>query len=523
MTTKRGVGFAAILAALSGACSDDGVEPTGAGGAGGAPTGSGGGQTSSGTGGAPNCLGTETDDPQLAAALEVLREEMVAAGVPGGAIAIVKDGQVLGLGVSGSKSAVGCDPITTDTLFGAAFLTELVTTVAVLDAVEEGKLALEAPITNFIPEPGIWVQPGRGDVDQITLHHLLTNTSGYRSASSANPLQSTCTSLADAFENAVDPVIQAAPGTMNDTNDWNNFEIAGLALQNVDGVDFGDAVAARVLGPLGMGGTFDHEVLATSDHSKSYVGSLEVPLESHCPNHAPALGYHGSIDDLATLVADVTGGVSAVLGPAMQTELFVEQGVNFWSYWYTPYGISQAFPAPSIQPPDEVFWTDGLAQGFTSHFVFLKQRGLAVVTLMNGEGWEEALEVTERVLEMYDPSVTLDLWPSDPNAVFEPLDPTLLASLVGSYHDEFGFDGVSPRTLDVTLDPNDATKLVATLTSVDGFAVPVSLAPHFCNHNYVATVGSQEVPVRFWRDETTGEPSAVQLFADAGPPLFRVP
>lgn len=520
MRTMRGLGVAAMLAILTGACSDDGAEPTGAGGA---TTSAGGGQTGVGGAGGANCFGTETDDPRLAEALQVLRDALHTEEVPGGAIAIVKDGQLLGLGVTGSKNAVSCDPITPDTLFGAAFATQIVTAIAALDAVEDGTLSLTAPITDYVP--ALSVQPGRGDVNAITLQHLLVNSSMYRSGSSANPLQATCTTLAGAFESAVNPEIQAPPGSMNDPIDWNNYEIAGLALQNADGVPFADAVAARVLEPLGMGGTFDPEVIAASDHASAYaVGGIEQQPDVNCPNHAPALGYHGNVGDFAKLLEYLTGGAGNVLEPALRSELLTNQGPNFWSCMSTPYGFLQTVQQPSIEPPDEMLWTDGYAQGFTSQVVVLKQRGLAVVTLMNAAwGYGPSYDVTRRVVEIYDPTATVAM-PSDLLAdSLEPPDPTLLPSLVGTYHDDFGFDGATPRSLEVSLDPDDPTRLVGTLTGMSSDPEPVSFERNWCNDNYVATVSNFEAAIRFWRDDVTGNGGAVQIFGDSGPPLFRVP
>lgn len=428
-------------------------------------------------------------------------------------IAVIKDGVVVDVGVAGSKNTFGCDPVTPDTLFGTGFVTELLTAIAVLDAVEDGALSLDAPITDVIP--GLAVEPGRGDASQITLQHLLTNSSMYRSASSANPIQSNCTALADAFENAVDGEIQATPGSMHNPPAWNNYEIAGLARENADGVPFSQAVAARVLSPLGLGGSFDPDVISASDHSESYFTNLSsAPLTNTCPNHAPAMGYHTSIRDLAKLVAYATGGAGDVLEPSTRAAMLEPQGPLFWSDSYAPYGLIFGFHKTDIDPVDEVLWTQGWVNGFSHMVVVFKARGLAVVALTSAEG-SSSVTIAEQVALIYDPSAVFYDPPEHTPS------PGALESVVGTYHDPFGFDGESPRTVEVRLEQG---QLVGTLTSEGGVPEDISFQPEYCDDNFIATLaGSTTIGVRFWRDDVTGEPYAAQIHGDFGPPFFRVP
>ena len=135
--TKLSSTIAAILALVSTACSDDDGQTTArgsggnsgtggtaaSGGAGGAAAGGG----DAGSAGTPSCTGTQTTDEKFSQAMQVLRDIMTERDIPGGALAVVKDGKLVNLGVAGSKRAKGvCDPITPDTLFpisGAASAT----------------------------------------------------------------------------------------------------------------------------------------------------------------------------------------------------------------------------------------------------------------------------------------------------------------------------------------------------------------------------------------------------------------
>lgn len=521
--TKLGLGMAAVLALLSGACSDDGGETnSAAGGAGG--TGGSGGQAgaggSAGSAGAPSCVGTESTDENFSQALQVLRDALDAQKVPGGAIAIIKDGKLLNLGVAGSKRGLLCDPITPDTLFRQQFATELITSIATLDAVEDGKLSLTDPIKPVAPTLSVT----HGDVQQITLHHLLTGSAMYYADSIDGSIEaengpawdigSECMdNLADAFANAKNPVIQATPGSMNNHLN-NNFELAGLALENVDKKPFADAVKARVLGPLAMGGAFDKASIEASDHSIGHeAGQIEDGLHADCRNRDPSEGYHGSIRDMAKLAEYLTGGAGQILEPTMLDAMLSEQGVHFTSFAYTFYG-GDGYRADAIQ--DDVVWASGWGWGFSTDFTIYRQRGLVVITLMNAQNGDPAA-VSTAVARIYDPSLEQEEFPQK---AYTP-DLASLSTLVGKYEDNLGFKGITQRTLDVSLDSGN--KLVGTLSASDSpSAEPVSFEGAYGADNFELTVPPNTYLARFWRDDA-GNAYAISLVGKYGPPFFLAP
>ena len=67
------------------------------------------------------------------------------------------------------------EAMTEDTIFDLASLTKVVaTTTSVMKLVEEGRIRLNDPVAQFIPEFGRYGKSG------ITIRHLLTHTSGLR-------------------------------------------------------------------------------------------------------------------------------------------------------------------------------------------------------------------------------------------------------------------------------------------------------------------------------------------------------
>ncbi len=99
--------------------------------------------------------------------------------IPGLSVAVVRKGRVVklkGYGVANVEFDVPSDPNTVYQLFSVS---KIFAGVAVMKLVEEGRLTLDTPVTDIVPDfPRQW----RG----IHIRHLLTHTSGLPEMS-ANP------------------------------------------------------------------------------------------------------------------------------------------------------------------------------------------------------------------------------------------------------------------------------------------------------------------------------------------------
>ncbi|MFX0013265.1 MAG: serine hydrolase [Promethearchaeota archaeon] len=105
--------------------------------------------------------------------LEILiSEEMTRYKVPGSSIAIVKNDQVIYSQGFGARDLKGNLPVTPETLFNIASVTKSIICLGILKLEEKGKLSRNDPIFNFIP-----CKLGFKE-DPITIHHLMTHTSG---------------------------------------------------------------------------------------------------------------------------------------------------------------------------------------------------------------------------------------------------------------------------------------------------------------------------------------------------------
>jgi CubicO group peptidase (beta-lactamase class C family) len=105
-----------------------------------------------------------------------IEEAMQAARVPGLALAIVSDLEVIyarGFGVTSIED--GGAPVTPQTLFRVGSITKPHTGTAIMRLVESGKLDLDTPVKEYVP----WFElSDRGATDRVTLRRLLSHTAG---------------------------------------------------------------------------------------------------------------------------------------------------------------------------------------------------------------------------------------------------------------------------------------------------------------------------------------------------------
>ena len=124
-----------------------------------------------------------------AAITAILKRATDAGDVPGVVASVGDRNGTLYEGSAGVRSLTSGAPMTSDTVFWIASMTKAVTATCAMQLIERGKLALDAPVANLLPELGrVQVLDGFDDNGEaklrapkraITLRHLLTHTSGF--------------------------------------------------------------------------------------------------------------------------------------------------------------------------------------------------------------------------------------------------------------------------------------------------------------------------------------------------------
>jgi CubicO group peptidase (beta-lactamase class C family) len=122
---------------------------------------------------------------------KLLEQEVAAKHIAGGVYLVSQKGKVVLKGAVGMQDTEAGKPMAMDTIFRIASMTKPITSVAAMILVEDGKIALEDPVSKYIPEFAdtpvavshkdengkvVWeTEKAKGP---ITVRHLITHTSG---------------------------------------------------------------------------------------------------------------------------------------------------------------------------------------------------------------------------------------------------------------------------------------------------------------------------------------------------------
>ena len=167
-------------------------------------------------------------------------------GVPGLAVALVKDGRVLLAKGYGVRELGGADAVDADTLFAAASTTKAMTAAAIGMLVDEGKLAWDDPVRKYVPELDF---DDAALADEITVRDLLTHHTGLPS----NDYLWYATSLDwKGILGKLALVERRAP--TRGRFEYHNvmYGVAGDVIGRVSGMPWEQFVRTRIFAPLGM-------------------------------------------------------------------------------------------------------------------------------------------------------------------------------------------------------------------------------------------------------------------------------
>ena len=207
--------------------------------------------------------------------LQAAMDAHVASGyLPGAVWAVEHDGE-LHVGAAGTFELGGGKPMARDTIFRVASITKPLTAVVAMMLAEEGKLTLDGPVDDLLPElanrrvlrtlesPLDDTVPA---VSPVTLRHLLTMTFGLGAIMvfpEAHPIQAAMREAgiapgyvlpqlsSDAYMAALGSLpLAAQPGDRFLYN--NGLDVAGILIERAEGMRLGAVMEERLFVPLGM-------------------------------------------------------------------------------------------------------------------------------------------------------------------------------------------------------------------------------------------------------------------------------
>ena len=196
---------------------------------------------------------------------QVLRQKSDAREIPGVVAVAATSKEVTYQGAFGKRDLSKDDAMTTDSVFWIASMTKAITAAGAMQLVEQGRLALEAPIGNVLPDlaaPQVLegfdakgepkLRPAR---NPITLRHLMTHTAGFCydlwNGDMVQYMAKTGTPGIISCQNAaLKTPLTSDPGTR-----WEygiNIDFVGKAVEAASGKRLDTYLRDSLLTPLGM-------------------------------------------------------------------------------------------------------------------------------------------------------------------------------------------------------------------------------------------------------------------------------
>jgi len=108
-------------------------------------------------------------------------EKLEETNIVGSSMIFVSNGKVLGQSYYGMADLDHQQPVNKETIYHWASITKTFTAIAIMQLRDRGLLKLEDPIIKYIPELRQVYNP-YGDIEKITLRHLMTHSSGFRNS-----------------------------------------------------------------------------------------------------------------------------------------------------------------------------------------------------------------------------------------------------------------------------------------------------------------------------------------------------
>ncbi|MDP3158601.1 MAG: serine hydrolase domain-containing protein [Reyranella sp.] len=229
--------------------------------------------------------------------------------IPGLVAGIVQDGRLVHVTPLGLADIEAARQVGPDTVFRIASMTKNMTALAILALRDRGRLALDAPLREYLPQFAS-VPPATGDSPEVSLRHLLTHTAGFVTD---DPWGDRVLGMTPAELDALIAtgcLFARPPGLAFEYSNL-GYALLGRVLTNVSGEPYQAFIRRTILNPLGMGRTtFDAIEAARGDYAFGY----RLDEEQWSRERIEPDGEVGAMGGLATSVPDYARYVAFLLG-----------------------------------------------------------------------------------------------------------------------------------------------------------------------------------------------------------------
>lgn len=306
--------------------------------------------------------------------IDSLLQEKYPDNAPGATFLISKNGSIIYKKAFGLANLELNVPMKTDNIFKIGSLTKQFTAISILMLMEKGKLNLDDEITKFIPD-----YPTNGN--KITIHHLLTHTSGvkdYTKVKGLNAIAQKDLTPLELIDFSKNEPIDFTPGEKYKYNN-SGYIILGYIIERVTGQPFANFVEEQIFNKLEM-------------KTSQYASQREV-IQNRASGYQKKDSYINRMDFSITL-AYATGGLMSTVDDmftwqeAIKNNLLISKETTekaFTNYTlnngeHTNYGYGWHIKTINNK---QTFEHGGAVWGFKSMGVYFPDLDIYVIGLTN--------------------------------------------------------------------------------------------------------------------------------------------
>jgi CubicO group peptidase (beta-lactamase class C family) len=348
----------------------------------------------------------------------VVRRTMAAFAIPGVAIAIIRAGIEPYIAGYGVRTLGRPQQVDRDTLFGIASNSKSFTAALLAMLVEKGRIGWEDPVVEHLPE---FAMSDPEVTKMVTVRDLLVHRSGL--ALGAGDLMQFPTSDRTAQEVLRGLKYLPLARGFRSGYAYDNilYIVAGLLIERLTGMSWGDNVRTRIFQPLGMRTALPFLDPANEPNVAGRHARLGPPVRGIGPQKviqpdegaliAPAGGIQASATDISRWLQVQLGKGQIPGGARLWSE---KQAAEMW----TPQVITGSGPGPSPDEPTRSVMTgyalgwfisqyrnrrliahSGGLSGQITHTAFFPEEGIAVAAFTNAEDGAGASAIRNALLD----------------------------------------------------------------------------------------------------------------------------
>lgn len=316
-------------------------------------------------------------------------------GVPSITVAVARQQQIVFSGAVGYADLDNLVPATASTVYNIGSISKVMATVAVMQLIGEGRVHLDDPIQQYVPD-----FPEKGA--PITLWHLLTHTSGirhYRPFDFPHGLEddnvATYATLGEAISLFKDDSLLFRPGAFYSYTSYGVNLLQGV-VETASGLGFEDYMQTRVWGPAGMSSSsFDLPERIVRHRARGYK-LVDGQVRNYYPNENVTYKFAGG--GMLSTAEDLVRFGNALLGDVLLRKELTDSMFTPQFSGILHFDEGGGAPQP-LRWRQALMWRirddekgrpyvhhSGTVKGFNACLILYREEGLVVAVIENGSG-----------------------------------------------------------------------------------------------------------------------------------------